>query len=126
MEQHEAAGAQRAWLVDARRRPANCILEAVKDEDIADLVKRGETIVDAIERYRLRLRELKADIHRVRSSPLPSADAKAQVRAQITALAESARPNVDAAIEHGLPITSDRVDAGDCEERRATRRYRDR
>jgi hypothetical protein len=41
----------------------------------------------------------------VRSAPYPSKDAKAKAREQITALAEAAEPDIDRAIEYGLPIT---------------------
>src|SRR5262249_46406491 len=59
----------------------------------------------AVERYRHRLRELSADLHRTRSSPWPSGVAKAAARVQINALADAAAPDVDRCIEHGLPIS---------------------
>jgi hypothetical protein len=65
---------------------------------------KGVTITDAIERYRRRGRELKADLHRVQSAPYPSSYAKAQMRAQIEALAVSGAPNVANLIEHDRKI----------------------
>ena len=51
------------------------------------------------------LRELAADLHKVRSSPWPSSVAKAAAKAQIDALAEAAAPDIDRCIEHGLPVS---------------------
>ena len=82
--------------------PGGCQL--AEHEDEPTLLKKGERIADAVERYRHRLRELAADRHRVKSSPWPSSQAKAAVRAQITALADAAAPDCDRAIEHGLPV----------------------
>jgi hypothetical protein len=66
---------------------------------------KGETVTDAIERLRRRGRELKADQHRIRSAPFPSSHAKAQVRAQIEALAQQGAPSVSNLIEHDRPIS---------------------
>ncbi|MBR0870041.1 hypothetical protein JQ633_06710 [Bradyrhizobium tropiciagri] len=84
--------------------PLGVVLEDVEDDDVAELLKPKETIADGIERYRLRLRELKADLHRIRSAPYPSAGAKSAMREQIAALAVAAAPNVDGAIEFGQPV----------------------
>jgi hypothetical protein len=67
-------------------------------------LNKGETITDAIERYRRRGRELKADLHRIQSAPYPSSYAKAQMRAQIEALAQQGAPNVANLIEHDRPV----------------------
>jgi len=46
---------------------------------------KGESITDAIERIRHRGRELKADLHRIRSAPYPSEHARAKMRQQLAA-----------------------------------------
>jgi hypothetical protein len=71
---------------------------------LSELLKKDETLSDGVARYRHRLREHAADLHRVRGSPWPSSVAKAKMREQIEALAAAAAPNCDSAIEHGLPI----------------------
>ena len=92
------------WLMDGGI-PGGCKIEAVEDAPITDLLKKGENIADAVERYRHRLRELAADLHRVKSAPWPSSVAKAKAKAQIDALADAAAPDCDRAIEHGLPVS---------------------
>jgi hypothetical protein len=85
--------------------PVGCVVEPVEDAPISELLKKGETINDGVDRYRNRLREFRADAHRVRSSAFPSADVKAKFRQQISQLAETGRPDVDAAIEHFQPVS---------------------
>ena len=51
--------------------PPGCVLEAVEDDPVAELLKEGERIGDAVERYRHRLRELAADRPRINSGPWP-------------------------------------------------------
>lgn len=88
--------AVREWLADGA--PKNCELVAVEDEAAAELMKRDERITDAVERYRHRLRELQADLRRVRSAPFTSAAAKARVREQINQLADAAAPDASRCI----------------------------
>ena len=45
------------WLVKGGV-PANCVLEVVEDASLSELLKKGERISDAVERFRHRLREL--------------------------------------------------------------------
>jgi hypothetical protein len=59
-----------------------------------------ETVTDAIERHRRRVRELRADLHRIESAPFPSSHAKQRMRAQIEALAMQGAPSVSSLIEH--------------------------
>jgi hypothetical protein len=62
---------------------------------------RGENgLLDAIENRRRRVRELRADLHRIASAPFPSAYAKQQMREQIEALAQRGAPDVSMLIEH--------------------------
>ncbi|WP_338833549.1 hypothetical protein [Bradyrhizobium septentrionale] len=77
--------------------PGNCKLEAVEVEP--PKLNKGETVIEAIERYRRRGRELRADQHRIRSAPYPSAYAKQRMRAQVEALAMQGAPSVSSLIE---------------------------
>jgi hypothetical protein len=85
--------------------PGGCVMETVEDAPLSELLKKGETITAAVERYRHRLRELAADRHRERSSPWPSSVAKAAAKELVDRLADTATPNLDSAIEHNLPIS---------------------
>jgi hypothetical protein len=84
--------------------PHGCVIESVEDAPLAELLKKGERISDGVERYRHRLRELAADLHRVKSAPWPSSVAKAAAKAQIEALAAAAAPDCESAIEFGSQI----------------------
>ena len=79
-------------------RPGGTGLEAVEIEPPKLL--KGEDVLSAVERLRRRGRELKAAIHTTRSAPYPSSHAKAQMRAQIEALAQRGAPDVTNLIEH--------------------------
>jgi hypothetical protein len=83
--------------------PGGCTLEVVEDAPLSELLTKndGGRIDAAVERYRHRLRELAADLHRVRSAPWPSSVAREKARTQIEQLAEAAAPNLDSMIEHG-------------------------
>ena len=65
---------------------------------------KSEAVVDGIERLRRRCRELKADQHRIASAPYPSSYAKAQMRAQIEALAMQGAPSVSRLVELDGPV----------------------
>ena len=84
--------------------PHGCALDPVDDPPLSELLKKGETIANAVERFRHRRREQLADLHRVRSSPWPSSVAKAAAKAQIEMLAEAAAPDVDRCVEQNLPV----------------------
>jgi hypothetical protein len=90
--------------------PHGCVLEPVVDPPLSELLKKGETVANAIERYRHRQRELAADAHRVRSSPWPSSEQKRKAAECITQLAERGRPDFESMIEHdaafSFPTTS--------------------
>lgn len=68
------------------------------------LLKKGESIADAVERLRRRGRELQADLDRVRAAPWPSALARERMRAQIAKLVESGRPLTHHLVDHGEPV----------------------
>jgi hypothetical protein len=84
-----------AWLRDGQ--PHDTMLEAIEVEP--PRLNKGESIPAAIERLRRRGRELRADQHRVRSAPYPSAYAKQRMREQIEALAMRGAPSVSALVE---------------------------
>jgi hypothetical protein len=79
--------------------PAGCSLAEVEDDAAPAILKKGETLVDGVERLRHRNRELKADLHRVRSSPFPKATARQRLLEQIDAMATNA-PDTSQLIEH--------------------------
>jgi hypothetical protein len=78
--------------------PGNCKLEAVEVEP--PKLNKGESVTDGIERLRRRGRELRADLHRIASAPFPSSYVKAQMRAQVEALAMQGAPSASSLIEH--------------------------
>ncbi|MGZ5234158.1 MAG: hypothetical protein ACXWC3_29450 [Burkholderiales bacterium] len=65
---------------------------------------KGENLLDAIENRRRRVRELRADLHRIQSAPYPSSYAKQRMREMVEALAMQGAPNVASLIEHDRPI----------------------
>ena len=79
-------------------------LVPVEDVDVASVLKKNETIGDAIERLQRRVREWKADLHRVRSAPLPSAVARELASAQIDRLAAAGEPYTAGVVEHGQEV----------------------
>jgi hypothetical protein len=86
-----------AWLRDGR--PHGTVLEDY-DGEMPKLLKGDNGLLDAVERLRRRGRELRADQHRTRSAPFPSAYAKQQMREQIEALAMQGALSVSLLIEH--------------------------
>lgn len=88
------------WLTSGR--PGGTALAPF--EGPSPVLKNGENVTDTIESRRRRLRELAADLHRVRSAPYPSSLAKAKMRQQIEAMADQGAPNVLGMIEGGTPI----------------------
>lgn len=72
------------------------MLEAVEVEPPKLL--KGESLLDGADRFERRSRELRADIHRVRSAPYPSAHVKRKIREQVAQL-EPRAPDVTLMIE---------------------------
>jgi len=89
------------WLKDGR--PPGTVLQD-HEVEVPKLAKGENSLLDAIERLRRRGRELKADLHRIRSAPFPSSYCKQRMRAQIEALAMQGAPDVANLIEHDRPI----------------------
>ncbi|MET4244605.1 hypothetical protein [Bradyrhizobium sp. RT10b] len=80
--------------------PQDCVIEAIEDQPISELVQKGETVANAVERYRHRLRELDADARRLSANPWPSSEQKRKVAVVIEQLAEHGRPNFESMVEH--------------------------
>jgi hypothetical protein len=89
-----------AWLGDGM--PGNTMLEAVEIE--GPKLAKNEGILDGVERLRRRGRELKADLHRIRSSPFPASHVKARMREEIERLARRGAVDVSGAVEHDASI----------------------
>ena len=88
------------WLRSGR--PSGTVLHDW-DGEVPKLAK-DESVTDAIERLRRRVRELKADAHRIRSACFPSAYCKSQMRQQIEQLAMQGAPDVAGLLEHDRRI----------------------
>lgn len=86
------------WLFEGRGKLID------NDFEVPSLRKGESSILDAIEGRRRRGRELAADLHQTRCAPVPSADAKLRMRAQIEALAEAGAPSVGGLVEHSHPV----------------------
>ena len=82
--------------------PGNCQIDPAEVEP--PKLNKGETDIDAIERYRRRGRELKADLHRIRSAPFPSSYSKQRLREMVEQLAARGTPDVTNLIEHDRNI----------------------
>lgn len=85
-----------------RHRPRNTIVRQVPPPEIASVLKKNETPAAALDRLRLRLRELGADEHRVRSAPFPSSYAKTRMRAMVEQRMQE--PDLTGLIEHDAEI----------------------
>ncbi|MGY3621010.1 hypothetical protein [Bradyrhizobium sp. USDA 10063] len=86
------------WI---KRTPAGMVIAM---QPIEPQLKKGETIVAAIERLRRRGRELRSDLDRTRAAPWPSAIARAKMRQQIAAMAEAGRPLAHHLVDFGEPV----------------------
>ena len=89
-----------SWLRDGK--PSGVVLE---DRETPERrLNKGESLMDAVERHRRRVRKLRADLNRIRSSPYPSSHCKQRVREMITELAERGRPSLSALVEQGRDV----------------------
>jgi hypothetical protein len=84
--------------------PQNCRIESIDDPPVGELLRKNETPKAAMARFGHRLRELAADRHRMRSAAWPSSPEKEKFKAEILARADAAAPDVERAIEFGLPV----------------------
>ncbi|MET4015889.1 hypothetical protein [Bradyrhizobium sp. S3.2.12] len=95
-----ALAACESWLRDGK--PHGTTLEEVETEP--PKLNKGEDVLSGIERLRRRVRELRADVHRIASAPYPSAFCKQRMREQIEALAQRGTPSVSRLIELDGPV----------------------
>ena len=100
----QAASAPKVGCDDLLRHgvPGGCTLEPAIE--VEPTLLKGESIIDAVERFRRRGRELRADAHRIRSSPYPSAHAKRKMREQIEQLSQRGEPSVSRLVELDGPV----------------------
>jgi len=90
-----------SWLREGK--PHGVVLEDFEGPEPKLL--RGESgLLDAIENRRRRVRELRADLHRIESAPYPSTYCKQQARAQIERLAQRGEVSVGLLVEHDREI----------------------
>lgn len=88
------------WIKSGR--PPGTVLE---DHDGPEpKLAKGEDVLSALDRLRRRGRELKADLHTIRSAPYPSAHARAKIRQEVEALALAGAPVVSDLIEHDRSV----------------------
>lgn len=67
-------------------------------------LRAGEKALDAIERCRRQVRELRTELSAVHAAPWPSAEVKKRARAELAEFAARGRPDVAAAIAQGEKI----------------------
>ncbi|TYO65757.1 hypothetical protein FXV83_15180 [Bradyrhizobium hipponense] len=72
--------------------------------EIEPELRKNETLLEAIERERYRLRELDADERRAKTAPIPSSIAKARAREQLSRRAEQSAPSTMRLVEHGTEV----------------------
>ena len=84
-------------------KPANTTFEAVEVE-VPKPAKGENGVLDQIETRRRRVRELKADLHRIASAPFPSSYCKSRVRETVEALAQTGAPVLTNVIEHDSTV----------------------
>ena len=86
----------------AEGRPGNTMLEDIEGEP--PKLNKGESVLDAVERLRRRVRELRADHHRVASAPYPSTYCKAAHAFAGRGVALRGAPDVSLLIEHDRDV----------------------
>ena len=89
------------WLRDGR--PHGTVLEDY-DGPEPKLAKGENGFPDAIENRRRRVRELRADLHRIASAPYPSNHGKQRMREQVEQFAQRGAPSVSRLVELDGPV----------------------
>ncbi|MCP1909214.1 hypothetical protein J2R96_001694 [Bradyrhizobium elkanii] len=74
-------------------------LTSIPQIALSEILGRDEPISEALKRLRLRLGELEADAHRIRSAPFPSEAKKQDAAVLIARLAERGAPSISAMID---------------------------
>jgi hypothetical protein len=86
-----------SWISDGR--PRNAVLDDYEGPE--PKLARGEAgLLDAIETRRRRVKELHAELDRIRSAPYPSSHAKQKMRSQIAALAQRGAASVSGLVKN--------------------------
>jgi len=88
-----------AWL---KALPSEAPIRAASARPAA--LAKGEVPVLAVDKCRQRIRDLDADLQRIATAPVTSAEAKKLKDAQLDALAARGRPDCRALVSHGEPI----------------------
>jgi len=96
----QTVSAVTAYLLDGR--PGGTALEDFNGPK--PTLNKGEDIATRVETLRHRVRELKADLHRIQSAPYPSSHARQKMREQIETLAARGAVNVSRLVEHDHEI----------------------
>ena len=83
------------------------MLDVVEDAPLSELMTKsdGGRIEAAVGRYQLRQRECAAERHRVNSQQWPISVGEAYARELVVRRGDAARPNLESAIEQGMPIS---------------------
>jgi len=95
-----------SWLSGGK--PSGVVLRDHAEETLK--LPKDEDVLTFIERQRRRVREARAALHTIESSPFPSAYCKRRMIEQITALAERGRPSVSRLVEHDAAAGVDFAD----------------
>jgi hypothetical protein len=109
-DERAAKAAPIAHLVQAIDRYLRDLPEVKPIKAAPVQLKGKESLADAVERLRTERAKLAAQLHTVKSAPIPSADSKRKARAAIDDLAKRGTPDIRALIEWGGPITWPLVD----------------
>jgi hypothetical protein len=104
-EARHAAWTNIAQLVTALEKYLSSCAHGIAafEGEVEPKLKRNDSLTEAIEQRRRRLRELRADLRRIAAAPYPSVTAKEVLRAHVTALAERGAPDLLPLIEEGRP-----------------------
>ena len=69
---HELIHGAVAWILGGI--PANCAIESVPEPPLVRLLQKNESAAAAVERFRRRLDELRAELRQVENTPKPPAE----------------------------------------------------
>lgn len=92
-------GAIDHWIADHVRRGAWQMYQGPEPQ-----LRKSETFAQAVERIRKRIRELKADRAQHIAAPVPAAQAKQLLRAEVARYAELGRPDVVPVVDYGQAV----------------------
>jgi hypothetical protein len=93
----QALSACEAWIKNGI--PGNVTLEDYDGPEVK-LTKNENGLLDAIEKRRVKVKGLHADLSRIRAAPYPKTYAKQRMRSEIAALAQRGAVNVTPLINH--------------------------